>query len=242
MKYLALITTALLLLPALAFAQDTDGDGFSDELEINLLHTDPLKADTDGDGFSDKAEVDQGFSPRHVEPLKLGAIDTDKDSLPDSWEIRLGSNLMSADSDGDGFGDYQEVFGGYSPTSTEQTLIEKSIEVDLEKQLLKYFFAGIELESFPISSGLAHTPTPKGDFPVIQKFPVHVYAGADYYFPNTKWNLHFATGHLGRFFIHGAYWHNNFGQPMSHGCVNVHYDNMARLYDFADTNTKITIH
>ena len=64
--------------------------------------------------------------------------------------------------------------------------------------------------------------------------------GFDYSYPNTKWNLHFYTGTLG-FYIHGAYWHNNFGKRMSHGCVNVSYANMERLYNWADVGTKITI-
>ena len=32
---------------------DTDGDGLTDEDEINIYHTDPNKADTDGDGIDD---------------------------------------------------------------------------------------------------------------------------------------------------------------------------------------------
>jgi hypothetical protein len=231
----------LLFIPAIAHALDSDGDGLSDELELTLLHTDPLNPDTDGDGFNDKEEVDLGFSPRHERPIKLGAVDTDRDGLPDSWEIRLGTDLANFDTDGDFFDDGQEVRGGYSPTSTERVLIEKRIEVDLAKQQLAYFFAGVELERFPISSGLPHTPTPRGEYPVLAKMPVHVYAGPGYYLPNTKWNIHFATGYA-RFFIHGAYWHNNFGQPMSHGCVNVSYDNMPRLYSFTDSQTKIVIY
>ena len=41
--------------------------------------------------------------------------------------------------------------------------------------------------------------------------------------------------------IFWAYWHNKFGQPMSHGCVNVGYDNMEGLYNWADAGTKVTI-
>jgi hypothetical protein len=42
---------------------DTDHDGLTDELEINVLHTDPAKKDTDGDGFGDGVEYLKGFNP-----------------------------------------------------------------------------------------------------------------------------------------------------------------------------------
>jgi hypothetical protein len=37
--------------------KDSDYDGLSDQVEITIYHTDPLKADTDGDGYLDSAEV-----------------------------------------------------------------------------------------------------------------------------------------------------------------------------------------
>jgi len=30
--------------------------------------------------------------------------------------------------------------------------------------------------------------------------------------------------------LHGAYWHNNFGHPMSHGCVNLPVPDAEELY------------
>ena len=96
------------------------------------------------------------------------------------------------------------------------------------------------LDSFLISGGLTYTPTPKGEYSVLNKIPVKRYLGSGYDFPNTKWNLHFLTQRLG-FYIHGAYWHDNFGHPMSHGCVNVHYNQMGRLYDFTEMGTRVEI-
>jgi hypothetical protein len=34
--------------------------------------------------------------------------------------------------------------------------------------------------------------------------------------------------------LHGAYWHNNFGTPMSHGCVNLRNEDAKWLYDWTD--------
>lgn len=42
---------------------DTDGDGLTDQEEINLYHTSPYLEDTDGDGISDFQEVQNGTDP-----------------------------------------------------------------------------------------------------------------------------------------------------------------------------------
>jgi lipoprotein-anchoring transpeptidase ErfK/SrfK len=36
------------------------------------------------------------------------------------------------------------------------------------------------------------------------------------------------------FSIHGAYWHNNFGHPMSHGCVNMKTTDAKKLFEWVD--------
>jgi hypothetical protein len=41
------------------------------------------------------------------------------------------------------------------------------------------------------------------------------------------------TYYLG-YALHGTYWHDNFGQPMSRGCVNLSTDNAKKLFDWAD--------
>ena len=42
--------------------------------------------------------------------------------------------------------------------------------------------------------------------------------------------------------LHGAYWHNNFGQKMSHGCVNLPLDFATWLYGWAPLGTSVWIH
>jgi lipoprotein-anchoring transpeptidase ErfK/SrfK len=41
--------------------------------------------------------------------------------------------------------------------------------------------------------------------------------------------------------LHGTYWHNNFGTPMSHGCVNLPMDVAEWMYDWAPEGTAVTI-
>jgi hypothetical protein len=38
----------------------------------------------------------------------------------------------------------------------------------------------------------------------------------------------------GAYSIHGAYWHNDFGRPRSHGCVNVPIADAKWLFEWAD--------
>jgi len=84
-------------------AVDTDGDGLSDQDEINIHGTDPNRADTDGDGLSDGAEITlYGTDPR--------SVDTDGDSLSDADEINdHGTNPNLSDSDQDGLSDPDEI-------------------------------------------------------------------------------------------------------------------------------------
>jgi len=123
---------------------------------------------------------------------------------------------------------------------------EKSIFVSLKDQSLTYVQSNSQgiriMGSFKISSGLAATPTPPGQYTVLKKKPLVNYRGANYNFPNTKWNLMFKEGNPLNYYIHGAYWHNNFGHPMSHGCINVSYADMEGLYNWADEGTKIFIY
>ena len=242
MKYKFLIIV-LSLAPIGVFAAsgtDVDADGISDADEGSVYFTDSKVADTDGDGFSDGDEVAHGYSPRHAEGVKLIQVDSDEDYLNDAWELILGTGLMNSDSDGDLYLDGTEVAASFDPLNVEPVRREKIIKVDLANQRLEYFFGNKLFGSFPISGGLPYTPTPTGEFTVLNKVPVKHYGGASYDYPNTQWNLHFYTERYG-YYIHGAYWHNDFGKPKSHGCVNVSYENMEPLYWFAQVGTKVTI-
>ncbi len=240
MKILIIIILILPLSVQAVSFYDSDGDGLSDLKEKNLYYTDPYNADTDGDGYNDKSEIDNNYSPRHGNGQRLIEVDSDQDYLNDYWELILDTGLMNPDSDGDLYLDGTEVAASYNPLSKDTEKLEKLIKINIAEQRLEYFFADKKLDSFLISSGLNGMNTPLGEFSVLNKVPVKHYGGWNFDYPNTKWNLHFTTKTLG-YYIHGAYWHNNFGQPMSHGCVNVSYQDMELLYWFSQLNTKIII-
>lgn len=165
--------------------------------------------------------------------------DKDKDGLLDAEESKYGANWQDSDSDDDGYLDGDEIGHGYDPLAGNNARLSKRIDVDLSEQRLRYYYGEYgEQGNFLISSGLKWTPTPIGTFSIQKKKPIVNYKGKGYNYPNTKWNLQF----LPRYYIHGAYWHNNFGKPMSHGCVNVSYENIEKLYSFADEGIEVVVH
>lgn len=98
---------------------------------------------------------------------------------------------------------------------------DKWIEIDLSEQRLTAWEGDqIFLESL-ISSGLWNK-TPPGEYNIWYKVKYTKMEGgikgqrSYYYLPNVPFSMFF----FGDYGIHGTYWHNNFGQPMSHGCVN----------------------
>jgi lipoprotein-anchoring transpeptidase ErfK/SrfK len=59
----------------------------------------------------------------------------------------------------------------------------------------------------------------------------------NYNIPNVKYNLRFRN----HYYIHSAYWHNNFGNRMSHGCVNAPYDGAEWAYNWAEVGTPVEV-
>lgn len=129
----------------------------------------------------------------------------------------------------------------FTAAASSSPVSEKQIFVSLKDQTLKYFQGTTLVGEFKISSGVKALPTPPGTYTILVKKPVVDYKGPNYDYPDTKWNLMFKRQAKGNLYIHGAYWHHNFGHPMSHGCINVSYANMQPLYDWADVGTTVTI-
>jgi lipoprotein-anchoring transpeptidase ErfK/SrfK len=223
---------------------DTDNDGLADYQEIKVYHTDPLNSDTDHDGYRDGDEVQTGFSPLLSNQIRLEDADTDHDGLKDALEIKLGTDLTNPDTDNDGILDGQEVFSGSNPLiAGDDRSVERHVEVDLTHQQLHYFMNNVELGTFPISSGLPSKPTPRGEFTIFRKLPIAEYKndtpGDEYDLKNVHWNLEFKHG----YFLHEAYWHNQFGiRSMSHGCINMRLDDVAQMYQFLDIGDKVIVY
>lgn len=112
---------------------------------------------------------------------------------------------------------------------------EKWIEVDLSEQKV-YAYEGVEqVKEFVVSTGLPGTPTVTGEFRMWARTPMQDMSGGNraagnyYYLKDVQWVQYFYEAYG----FHGTYWHNNFGQPMSRGCVNMTNDDAKWLFDWA---------
>ncbi len=124
---------------------------------------------------------------------------------------------------------------------------KKTIYVNLTTQTLLAYEGRKLFMQTPISSGL-WGKTPTGEFSIWSMFRSTRMSGgqgADYYnLPNVPYVMFFSNNEVAGsrgFSLHGTYWHNNFGHPMSHGCVNMKTSDVAKLYGWVANDTKIII-
>lgn len=138
-------------------------------------------------------------------------------------------------------------FEELEPLSPDVPLENKLIEVNLTTQILSAYENDKQVLKTTISSGIPNGPrgadglstkTPQGDdFRILEKDPAkhmgngNLFADADdYELPGVPWTLFFtAQGHA----FHGTYWHENFGVPMSHGCINMRTEEAKWLFRWA---------
>jgi lipoprotein-anchoring transpeptidase ErfK/SrfK len=123
-------------------------------------------------------------------------------------------------------------------TAQRETRRGKWIEVRLATQRLYAWQSGRIVMSTAISSGLPRTPTVRGSFRIQRKYRRVRMRGPGYDLPNVPYSMFFYKGYA----IHGTYWHNNFGRPMSHGCVNLPTAKAAWLYRWAPIGTLVVVH
>lgn len=125
---------------------------------------------------------------------------------------------------------------------------EKHIYVDLSTQTLTAYQGDTLFLKTLVSTG-KWTPTPTGEFTIWSKFRSTKMSGGSgndyYYLPNVPYTMFFSGSGVAPsrgFALHGTYWHNNFGHPMSHGCVNLRTVDAEKLFYWTDGTEKITIY
>jgi len=134
-------------------------------------------------------------------------------------------------------------FDEWSPIAPDMPLEQKRIEVNLSKQVLTAYESEQVVFQTTISSGIAtalkdpkalSTQTPVGEFRILSKYPSkhmgngNLFAGPDdYELPGVPWTCFF---HEAGYAFHGTYWHDNFGTPMSRGCVNMRIEEAKWLF------------
>jgi lipoprotein-anchoring transpeptidase ErfK/SrfK len=125
-----------------------------------------------------------------------------------------------------------------TPTAAPIAGVGRWIDVDLSEQTVTAYQDGTPVRTTLASTGLPHTPTPVGQFHIWIKLRTDDMSGPDYYIEDVPFVMYFHGGYG----IHGVTWHANFGQPMSHGCVNLPTEEAAWLFDWAAVGTLVNVH
>lgn len=125
----------------------------------------------------------------------------------------------------------------FDPISPEVPPGEKRVEISISRQFLTAFEGNDVIFQTEVSTG-SLTPakkTPTGNFVVDPKHPSkhmgdgqvtdNIYA---YELVGVPWSCFFQWE--GGIATHGTYWHNNYGTPMSQGCVNMRIHDAKWLY------------
>ena len=104
---------------------------------------------------------------------------------------------------------------------------EKKITVNLNDQLVTAYEGDSQVQLFRCSAGITkyyESLTPTGTFRTDYKRPSrHMIDGNDHHantfnLPGVPWISYLDVNGIS---FHGTYWHNNYGVPMSHGCINL---------------------
>ncbi|MBI5928147.1 MAG: L,D-transpeptidase family protein [Chloroflexi bacterium] len=131
--------------------------------------------------------------------------------------------------------------GVYEPAAADAppapTGVGKEIVVSVDNQRIYAYENGQLVRSHLVSTGLPDTPTVYGDYHIYIKLAADDMAGPGYYLPQVPYTMYFYQGYA----IHGTYWHNAFGRPMSHGCVNLPTSEAEWFFNWAEVGTLVRV-
>lgn len=113
----------------------------------------------------------------------------------------------------------------------------KRFLVDLSDQMLYAYEGDTLVRSTLISSGLWPNVTVLGTYYIYLKYTSQRMVGPGYDLPGVPYVMYFYQGYA----LHGTYWHNNFGHPMSHGCVNMPTPEAEWAFNWAPIGTPVTV-
>lgn len=113
----------------------------------------------------------------------------------------------------------------------------KTIIVVISEQKVYAYEDNILLAEFLSSTGTWQHPTVIGKYAIWIKLESTTMDGPGYYLPDVPYTMYFYQGYG----LHGTYWHENFGTPMSHGCVNLKTENAEWLYNWAEVGTPVWV-
>jgi lipoprotein-anchoring transpeptidase ErfK/SrfK len=119
---------------------------------------------------------------------------------------------------------------------------ERWIDVNLTQQRLVAYEGDTPVFDTLVSSGTWNHPTVTGQFRVWLRFTSQTMDGRrlgyNYYLENVPYVMYFYQDYA----LHGTFWHNNFGTPMSHGCVNLPTPAAEWIFNWSTIGTLVYVH
>ena len=137
-----------------------------------------------------------------------------------------------------------------------ETGSDRRIEVFLDRQRVEVFENGEKIRTLRASTGKSKTPTVTGSFYIYARFPKKTMKSTGlrpgekgyYEVKDVPYAQYFHEGYA----FHGAFWHNAFGQPASHGCINLATqqknarqginEDAGWLYQWASLGVPVVVH
>jgi len=122
---------------------------------------------------------------------------------------------------------------------------DRSVDVNLTHQVATFLVGEKAVYRALIASGAKHTPTPPGIFKIFLRREVERMVGgevgtSDYYdLSDVYYTQYFTDDWIG---FHYAYWHNGFGDSISHGCVNMRIEDSRWAWEFCSNGTVVNVH
>jgi hypothetical protein len=109
------------------------------------------------------------------------------------------------------------------------------VDVDLGEQVVVAYLGAEPVYATLTSSGREPNHTPRGNYPVWGKASAitmksQAYDDEPYYVNRVPWVLFFQAHNA----LHGAYWHDRFGNVKSHGCANLAPRDARYLFDWLE--------
>jgi hypothetical protein len=118
--------------------------------------------------------------------------------------------------------------------------LHRRIEVNVSTQRTILYENDQVVRSWSVSTGLPGHDTNLGNFKVYAHVRIQDMGSeaAGYLTKDVPWVSYFNGDEA----FHGAYWHNNFGNRMSHGCVNMRIPEAKFVYEWAPIGTEVWVH
>ncbi len=122
---------------------------------------------------------------------------------------------------------------------------DRWVDVDLNSQLVNFYAGDQRVYTALMASGLYPNYTTPGNWGIFSRILSERMIGGSvelgdlYDLSNVYFTQYFTRSWIA---LHYAYWHDEFGAPQSHGCVNLRLDDSRWAWHFCDVNTRVVVH